>query len=170
MYQLIEERRRSAYIQAKCYRAVPGQCELVKTLSAPFSDHVVEMIEQHSAKLGVELRHPFRSHKLIEYAFSSPERLRLRGDRTKYTHVRAMQDLMPKIILERKTKAEFSSAFRENLDHMNQFFTEVLPKRRDDWLSPEGMNQLFENYRENPQHGKPMWVLWGIFGCDNITQ
>ena len=170
MYQLIEERRRSAYIKAKCSRAIPGQGDLAKILSDPFSDHVVIMNERQSAKLGVELRHPFQSHKLIEYAFSSPERLRLRGDRTKYTHVRAMQELMPQIILGRKTKAEFSSVVRGSLDHMNQFFTEVLPRRRYDWLSPEGMNQLFESYRENPQHGTPMWVLWSIFGCDKITQ
>ena len=171
MNKLIEERRRSAFMQENYFRAVPGQGKLVKTLSEPFSGHVVEMIEQHSAKLGIERRHPFRSHKLIEYAFSSPERLRLHGDRTKYTHVRALQNLMPQIILKRKTKADFSLAFRESLDHMNQLLTEDLPSRRGDWLSLGGMNQLFEHYQENSHQGKPpMWILWSIFGCDSITQ
>ena len=79
-----------------------------------------------------------------------------------------LSKFMPKIVLERKNKAEFSTMFRSYLDHMEELFIEEIPERRNNWVTYEGMKKLFEEYRGNPQAGWPMWVLWSIFGCDSI--
>jgi asparagine synthase (glutamine-hydrolysing) len=133
-----------------------------------FDDHAMEMIDSLNASFAIEMRHPLRSRKIIEYALSLPERLRLRGDRTKYIHVQALANLMPQAILQRTDKAEFSTTFRKQLDHMKELFTEELPKRRTDWVTRDGMNRLYGFYKKNPKAGWPLWVLWNIFGCDAI--
>ena len=79
-----------------------------------------------------------------------------------------MQNFMPQAILDRKTKAEFSSMFRVHLDHMEELFTDELPEKRADWVTLDGMNRLYMDYQNDPQAGRQLWVLWSIFGCDSI--
>jgi len=168
--ELIEERRKLLCAQEWYKVAALGQRQLVDTLYSAFDNHAMDMFEHLSANSGVEMRHPFRSHKLIQYAFSVPERLRLRGDTGKYVHVQALRKLMPQVILERKSKAEFSSTFSQYLDQMEEFFIKELPNRRKDWVTSDGMRQVFRATNNNQRAGWQYWVLWGIFGCDSISR
>jgi asparagine synthase (glutamine-hydrolysing) len=54
----------------------------------------------------VELRVPFLDHKFLEFAASLPESLKVRGMTTKYVLKKALRDLVPQEILQRK-KAGF---------------------------------------------------------------
>jgi asparagine synthase (glutamine-hydrolysing) len=134
----------------------------------------MESVERLSAHSGIETRHPLRSPKLVQYAFSTPERLRLRGDRTKYIHVHSLQGLMPQAVLDRTTKAEFSVLIREHLNRMQEMLTETLPRDRAAWVVPDGMIRLYQAYRddvdnpENPQAAWAKWIMWGTFGCDRL--
>ena len=125
----------------------------------------MEDLECLGAHCGSEMRYPLHDPKLVQYAFSLPERLRLRGDRTKYIHVQALKNLLPKTILERKSKAEFSIVLREHLDRMQAILTETIPDERSTWVDRDGMARLFRAYRDNPQAGMPKWILWSIYGC-----
>ena len=145
-----------------------GQRGMLETLGSAFDAQITERVERRNAHAGIETRHPFFDHRFIEFAFLTPERLRLQGDRTKVIHRQAMQGVMPPVILERKTKAEFSSVFRAQLDAMQETLTETLPRKRATWLNPQGMARLFENYQNNPHDGSVQWVLWGIYGCDCV--
>ncbi len=128
----------------------------------------MERLERLGSSAGLEIRHPFGSSRFIQYAFSTPERLRLRGDRTKFIHVQALEGIMPRALLERKNKAVFDVVFRSHLDMMEKEFTEILPKQRSAWLTSDGMCKLFRVYQSNPHLGWPLWILWGIFGCDRV--
>ncbi|MDQ1315295.1 MAG: hypothetical protein QG662_1404 [Pseudomonadota bacterium] len=145
-----------------------SQRELLDMLDDPFGAQVLERMERLGSRAGLEIRQPMGDPRLVQFAFSTPERLRLRGDRSKYLHVRAMQGLMPREILDRKTKAEFSSVFRGHLDAMEDRISRILPGERPGWLEQAGMARLYRVYRDNPRYGWPIWVLWGIHACDAV--
>ena len=145
-----------------------GQRPQLDLYHAAFRDIGREEDELLSAGLGIENRRPLDTPPLIQFALSTPERLRLRGDVMKHLHILAMRDRMPEIILDRKTKAEFSSVYRLYLDHMQVMITKKIPQDRPDWLDQEGIEQLFRTYKENPELGWPFWILWTIYGCNML--
>jgi asparagine synthase (glutamine-hydrolysing) len=142
-----------------------GQRELIEMLYSPFNTQVAERIERRNAHAGIEIRHPFFDHRFVQYAFSTPARLRMQGDTRKVIHRLAMRDVMPPLILERKTKAEFSSVFQLQLDAMQEMLTKTLPRERTTWVTPRGIARLFETYRSRSQAGKVEWILWSVYGC-----
>jgi asparagine synthase (glutamine-hydrolysing) len=58
--------------------------------------------DQMSMAASIESRVPFLDHKLVEWVTTLPDRLKLRGTTTKYVLRRAMKDLLPAEILDRK--------------------------------------------------------------------
>ncbi|MDG4596621.1 MAG: hypothetical protein P9F75_13185, partial [Candidatus Contendobacter sp.] len=83
-----------------------------------------------------------------------------------FSHVEALRGFLPQLIIERKTKAEFSVMFHRFLDEIKDLFTYSLPMKRTDWVDPDGLSQLYINYERNAPNGWPQWILWSIFGCD----
>ena len=164
MRQAITQRRaRFQPPHAQPVRSV-SQRVLLDMLYSALGSQAMERLDRHAAHAGLEMRHPLGDARIVQLAFSTPERLRLRGDRSKYLHVQAMQGLMPPAILERTTKAEFSVVFRGHLDGMQEHLGETLPRERSEWLSRDGMRRILDVYREKPQFGWPLWILWGIYG------
>lgn len=166
MQEVLSQRRSRTFPTHSQQVRKVGQKELLETLYNAYMGHVMEWTESLGSHSGIELRHPLNDPQLIQYAFSTLTRLRLRGSRTKYVHVQALQNFMPRIILERKSKADFSIVFREHLDQMKGRLTETLPHERSAWVNLDGMGRLFQTYRDNPQLGWPLWILWSIHGCD----
>ena len=145
-----------------------GQRQLLWQLYDAFTAQIMERVERDGAYSGIEIRHPLNDPKLVQYAFSTPEKLRLRGDRSKYIHVQALQGLMPQSILERKSKADFSLVIRQDIDKMRGALMETLFPERASWLDPDGIAQLLRFYHDKPQATWPIWILWGIFGCNEV--
>jgi asparagine synthase (glutamine-hydrolysing) len=145
-----------------------SQYEQLEILNDALTSQVLERLERLGSQAGLEMRHPFSDTRIVQMAFSTPQRLRLRGDRSKYIHVQAMRDLMPQAILDRKTKAEFSIVFRGYLDKMTDRMTDTLPAERPGWVAQKGLARLYRFYRDSPQYGWPLWVLWGIHASDAV--
>ena len=145
-----------------------GQRQLLNYLHDAFTAQIIERVEREGAHAGVEIRHPLHTPQMAQFAFSTPERLRLRGDRTKYFHRLAMRQHMPPAVLERSDKAEFSVVIRGHLDRMEEALSDGLPRDRPEWLDPAGTAQLFGTYRNNPEMGWPIWILWSIWACDAL--
>lgn len=143
-----------------------GQRDLLGVLHNAFIAIAGEEAERLYASFGLEPRQPLYTPAFVQFAFSTPERLRLRGDQTKYIHVQALRGLMPKSIIERKDKAEFSVMFRQYIDQMKDVFTESLPRKRAGWVTQDGINELFQAYEKNRSSGWPLWILWSLLGCD----
>ena len=141
---------------------------LLKTLYYAFDHYATELGERLCAESGVELRHPMRTSKFVQCAFSTPERLRLRGGQQKYIHVKALQKILPQAISQRKDKADFASVVNAYLDQMEDVYTETIPKNRVAWLDHQGMIRLFRLYKKQPELGWQNWALWGIYACDKV--
>ena len=145
-----------------------GQRDLLTDLYFAFDAMGKECIDNQIARSGMEMRHPLNDFKLVQFAFSTPTRLRLRGDTAKRLHVLALQDHMPGLVLERKTKAGFSIVFREYLCLMENIFTDAHPCDRKAWVDKDGMARLFRFYRDGLNIHWPMWVLWNFYMCGTI--
>ena len=163
--RLLASRGRNArYMRCSRVERV-GQKQLFAMLNNGFRVVSGEMAERLIARSMLEVRRPFNAVSLVEFALSTPERLRLAGGVNKYLHVKALGGVLPPQISRRQTKAEFSSVFRLHLDQMHAT-AESISARRLGWLSAKGMNPLYETYAEFPEKGLPLWVLWTLFLCD----
>jgi asparagine synthase (glutamine-hydrolysing) len=155
----------ATYVRQSCRE---GQRELYEDMYHPARDHVIERLERAAARYGIEKRHPLRCVSFAQFALDTPERLRMRGDRNRFIHVEALRDVLPKIVTERRNKAEFSVMFREKLVNARTLMVETIPNARADWVIREGVERLFQLYQDNPNMSGLMWLLWGLFGCYSV--
>ena len=128
-----------------------------------------ELEERSSSSLQLELRNPFCNEKIIQFAFSTPERLRTRGHTSKWLHRQAMKDLLPALVLNRKTKADFMVTFRRNLDNMRAEVVSDIVPRRQVWIQPERAIAIYAYYHEVRFSGWAEWWLWSLVGCDALS-
>jgi asparagine synthase (glutamine-hydrolysing) len=166
MREAIQRRRVTSHqMQYQDVRCI-GQRQLLATLHDAYLGIAREQAERSYASFGMEPRRPLHTAELVQFAFSTPENLRLRGGRDKFIHAQALSRLMPRAIIERRTKAEFSGMFHGYLGEMRDFFFYSLPADRPNWVTPDGLRRLFNIYRSNSGSGWPQWILWSILGCD----
>jgi asparagine synthase (glutamine-hydrolysing) len=141
----------------------PGQHELMDILNGPFFAWALGVGGRIYAHHEIEGRSPFSTAPVLQFMLSMPEKLRLRGAVHKYIHVQALGDLLPAVIAQRQTKAEFSVAFRRPLDAMEQLCTEQIPQQHPDWVTADGMAELYRLYKEGKSGGWPQFFLWAIY-------
>jgi len=79
-----------------------------------------------------------------------------------------LQSVLPRAVLNRRDKAEFSSLFRMHMDGVADTLVDAIPLKRPGLVDRDGVARLVGSYRQVPQLGWPMWALWGIYGCDKF--
>ena len=146
-----------------------GQSIQLAILEAAYDVLARELEERLSSSLQLELRKPFFNEKIVQFAFSTPERLRLRGHTTKWLHRQAMKGLLPDMILNRNSKADFMVAFRRTLDSAKANLVGEIMPRRETWIQPEHAGTICENYHEDAFAGWAEWWLWTLVGCDALS-
>lgn len=145
------------------------QAMQLEILEGAFDAMAFEIEERLTCSLGLELRYPFCNHRIIQLAFSTPERLRSRGRMQKRIHRRALSGVLPERVLQRADKADFMVMFRRQLDPMiEELRQRVLPDRLD-WISPAAANALCDAYTDPAEVGRCEWWLWAFFGCDALA-
>jgi asparagine synthase (glutamine-hydrolysing) len=127
-----------------------------------------EAEERSIARQGLELRLPFHDPKIIQFAFSTPERIRSLGRTTKRFHRRAMAGLLPDSVLARTTKADFMTTFRRQLEECEGELAAVIA-RRSDWVDPGLATTVAGRRREPGLAGRVEWRLWSLVGCDALA-
>ena len=70
--------------------------ELYLDLKAYLADDIMVKVDRMSMAVSLEAREPLLDHKLIEYAFRLPGRLKLHGLTTKWIFKKTMERLLPK--------------------------------------------------------------------------
>lgn len=141
-----------------------GQRSQYETLYTAYDVLARESEERLAASLGVELRLPLWSTAMVQFAFSTPERLRLRGATSKALHRRAMAGLLPARVLERKSKADFMVTFRRHGDELQSVLSADMPQGREEWVLRGRLEAAFARWGEPLYGGVPEWMLWSLFG------
>ncbi len=168
MQACIAERRAEGRVVPARPVARAGQLTLLGYLRDAHHHYAAEMTEQFAAEHQLEVRRPLYTRDLVQFAFASPERMRIRGDRNKYTHARALDSIVPARVLNRRSKAEFSIVFDEHIRQMGGYFVEDVPRQRPEWVTANGMRRLFGAYAGSQPGLWGGWPLWGLFGCDKV--
>ena len=146
-----------------------SQAVQLEMLESAFDAMAFELEERMTASVGLELRYPFFNHKIIQLAFSTPERLRSRGRLQKHIHRRAMAGLLPETVLRRADKADFMVTFRRQLDPMiDELRREILP-RHINWIPSAAADALCDAYHDPAEAGRCEWWLWAFVGCDALA-
>lgn len=154
------------------FMSIPNMARraMFMALKDSFAEMARDHFDRQCARQAYEPRTPMYARQFIEFAFSTPERIRLRGDTRKHVHVKAMAGLLPDFVLRRKTKADFSLAFEHHLDRMSGMFKDVLPAIRTGHLDRQGVAKLYESYLRLPVDERPVWELWGLYSCESLFQ
>jgi asparagine synthase (glutamine-hydrolysing) len=119
--------------------------------------------DQMSMAASIESRVPFLDHKLVEYTARMPERMKLRGWKTKYVLRRAMEKVLPPQILTRPKMgfpvpvgAWFRGRFRHVVDEY--VLGERAASRRV--FEPAFVRGLVELHRSGAEdHTERLWAL-----------
>ena len=156
-------KRRRQHFQSDTCSPDPGRFAMLETLNYPFATHVTEYHERLRSRYGIEPRSPLRNRQTVEFAFATPHRLRLSGKENKLLLRKALRVALPEELLRRTGKSELSVTFRNHLRVMRGFFCEQ-QSELPDWVLPESLAALYEEVEEQPG-GRPLWPLWGVFGC-----
>ncbi len=111
----------------------------------------------------LEARSPFLDHKVIEFAASLPEKIKVRGTETKYLLKKAASRIVPREVLYRR-KMGFGIPVGYWLRHeMKDFMFETLLSEksfRRGLFKPEIVKRLVaEHVAEKQNHTYPLWTL-----------
>lgn len=113
--------------------------------------------------VSLEARSPFLDHKVIEFAASLPERLKLRGLTSKYLLKRVLKQLLPAENL-RRPKMGFGVPISHWLrGEMQPFMRETILSEkafRRGFFKPEAVKQLVELHtRGEREYSQKLWTL-----------
>jgi asparagine synthase (glutamine-hydrolysing) len=138
-----------------------GQAALYRTLEQPYDAIAWDAEERLAASLGLELRRPLSTVAMVQFAFSTPERLRVRGTTEKWLHRHALAGRLPPRVLERRDKADFMGSFRVYRDELRRLADAAAP---DGWLSGGERQALLARFGNPAERGIPEWRLWSWLG------
>ncbi len=168
MLELLNQRR--AARDRKQFTSIrnPAHRSMFMVMTDPFAILVWDQFSRQSARIGYEIRTPLYARKFIEFAFATPERLRLRGNISKYIHRAALAGLLPEAVLNRKTKAEFSLAFNRHLLAADGFPAGAGHGNGSGYLDRKRVGTLKDSYDGDYAQGRVMWALWSIFEIESL--
>lgn len=131
-----------------------------------------ELVDRSAARLGLESRHPFNDRRFIEFALSLPQSQRQRDGQIKFILRHAMRDLLPDLVRERSTKAEFSPVFLRAFESLGgrQFFASLVSASQG-WVQKEAVGCMYaETLRVSASDDAAvphLWPLWMVAGIES---
>lgn len=146
----------------------PGQRGELEVLADPYMAIAHESHERFAATCGLELRRPFCNAEMVQFSFAVPKRLLFVRGVNRYLHRQAMQGLLPALVLERQTKAEFSATYHHYLPGMKELLTHDIPARRRSWIESRQAVKLHAGIGSRENAGWGEFMLWVLFGCDAL--
>ena len=138
----------------------------LRKLQHPRWSLILDSAGRQRARSGLEMRSPLLSRRFIEFSVSTPEHLRLQGGVTKLIHRRALAGSLPPLVLDRQTKAEFSTTYF-NLEAALRDYCQSAPPPGADG---QAMAELFDRYFATPIDDRPTGAIWGAYVCALMAQ
>jgi len=137
--------------------------ELFLDLKTYLADDILVKVDRMSMAPSLEARVPLLDHKLVEFAFSLPGDLKLRGNETKWIFKKTMERLLPHETLYRK-KEGFSIPIKHwlatDLKDMMLGYLDEKRLREGGLFEPETVTAMIRAHlkgRENYSH--QLWAL-----------
>ncbi|WP_342740131.1 asparagine synthase (glutamine-hydrolyzing) [Bradyrhizobium sp. B117] len=157
----------SRNVTASHYESAVGQPELTRKLYTDMKSSLIsEMltkVDRLTMAAGVEARVPFLDHELVEWAFSLPGDIKLKGGEGKLVVKRAMESRLPADILYRP-KAGFNLPLgkwlRTGLKEMVHDLLSPTSVRRRGYFRPEVVSSMVDRHMKGGDDiGNRLFVL-----------
>ena len=110
----------------------------------------------------IEERLPLLDKNIIEFAFSIPSNLKIRNGQEKYILRKAVEDLLPPVILNRK-KRGFSTPVDAWINNMKEWVYQTIDGGEliKEYFKKDRIRSLMDNWDKRPNHSARM--IWTIF-------
>ena len=167
--QRLNDRRRNADRAEPAAVKRIGQRRQLGLLTDGFVTLARELMERQISAAGIEWRQPFWSRSIIEFAFATPEHLRLRANQDKWMHRRAMSRLLPQSVVNRSTKAEFTTTLVRDWAGIKLLMANDVLPRRLGWVNTSLVGKWMQeevNLERGPWSGGMLWMIWALLGID----
>jgi asparagine synthase (glutamine-hydrolysing) len=121
------------------------------------SDGILVKVDRASMAHGIEVRSPFLDHSIVELCASMSTGMKLQRGKTKRVLRRAVQDLLPRSVIDRKKKG-FGAPVGPWLRGPCTGLLEGLPEAIEDLVSPDQTRQFIEEHRQGSvDHRRRLW-------------
>lgn len=130
----------------------------------PYLSTMFETNRRNLSRAGLDYRYPMFSRAFVEFSCATPEHTRLRAGRRKFIHRRALADLLPPEVLERRGKADFSIAFTRLASDISRTLAGEAPQGVEEVLDLTAVRPLLHCSEDTQIDRIPPWQVWGIYG------
>ncbi len=137
--------------------------DLYLDLKTYLVDNILVKVDRMSMATSLEARVPLLDHKMVEFAFSLPENLKLKGNTTKYFLKDSLRGILPDEIIDRQ-KEGFSIPIKNWLKtDLKDLMMEYLSKKRFDesgLFNYDFIQKMIGEHLNNRQnHAHRLWSL-----------
>jgi asparagine synthase (glutamine-hydrolysing) len=116
--------------------------------------------DRTSMAVSLESRVPLLDHRIVELIASMPPTMKFRGGATKYIFKRAIRNVVPKEVLDRKDKMGFPVPLSEwYQDSLKGFLQEILLNDRAKERGIYNMNSIEKAIETERKFGRQVWGL-----------
>lgn len=137
-----------------------NQRRILRGIFVPVTIAAYEESERYPVP-AIDRRDVFFNRTLIEFSAALPEHLLLRGDGLERPlHRKALRGHLPALVLERRTKAEFSSVFWPALDDLRASILKQSGRLGGVWVDEGRLLSLVQCAQGRPLTTMPLWQLW----------
>ena len=126
-------------------------------------DNILVKVDRASMAASLEARVPLLDYKMVEFAFSLPAHMKVRGSTTKFFFKRAMEDILPHEIIYRR-KEGFSIPIKNWLKtDLKGLMLEYLSEKRikeAGFFNTAYIKKMIDEHLSNKQnHAHRLWTL-----------
>ena len=132
-------------------------------LKTKLADNFLLGADKMTMAFGLEQRSPFLDHKLVEFAFKIPVKLKVRRRETKYILKRAMSGMIPPEVLQGKRYFFPPAAkwMRAGLKPMFEDYLSVSSLQRSGFFNVDAVREMLENHLTLKEYN--LGLLWAVF-------
>lgn len=142
----------------------PLQFALWQKVNGSYALLAHEAMEATAAEAGLKIARPYWSKRLVEFTISLPRgALSVPGD-NRTLHRRAMHEHLPKVVLERYGKAEFSFVYRQLLPDLVSAISTGDVFVAQQWCAEGRLEKLLADVLRG-KDGGAVWSLWMVLSC-----
>ena len=121
---------------------------------------LLQVEDRTSMAVSLESRVPLLDHRIVELIASMPPTMKFRGGATKYIFKRAIRNVVPKEVLDRKDKMGFPVPLSEwYQDSLKGFLQEILLSDRAKERGIYNMNSIESAIATERKFGRQVWGL-----------
>lgn len=142
-------------------RMLPGRRQRLRTLRDPILPHMVESLNLHAHRHGIDFRHPLLDHRLFELAATLPTDQTFRAAQRKIIMRNAMRGLLPDEICQRWGKTYPTAIATRGLRHREaakvwDLMTDMRSAELG-FVDPERLQAAYRDYLDGKTESGLFW-------------